>query len=106
MGQLLDSRGSTLLERKVFRSFGIGGHVLEGRSRSLRIGRGLCHGPGLQSRLRRGGGLGAGRSDLPDLEVVVPAAVVLAALEVEGHLDLVPDLVFAQVLDLILPPRP
>ena len=89
------------LERKVFRA-GVVGHVLNGGSR--RGGPvGLSGGPG-----SRGGGClggGADGSNLPDLEVVVPAAVVLAALEVEGHLHLVADLVLVQFLHLVLTPR-
>ena len=79
---------SVFLEREVFLPFRFRGHILDGGSRSLRrVGRGL----GLRSGPDRSGGnrLGvAGGSDLPDLEIVVPAAVVLAALEVEGDLYL------------------
>ena len=93
MGRFRVSMGSAFLKREIFRAFGISGHVLEGGSRSLLPGRGLRRGLRLRGGLLgRGGGLGASGRDLPDLEIVVPAAVVLAALEVEGHLDLVPDL--------------
>ena len=79
MGRLPCFQGIPVLEREVLRAFGIRGHVLEGGSRSLLVGRGLREGPRLRSRLGRGGGLGAGGRDLPDLEIVVPAAVVLAS---------------------------
>ena len=82
------SWGSAFLEREIFRAFGIGGHVLEGGSRSLLPGSGLRRGLRLRGGLLgRGGGLGAGGRDLPDLEIVVPAAVVLAALEVDWTLS-------------------